>query len=167
MISELVLVKPRVGEKGWGTGLMHTHQFLNSFFMFPGIKTHAAWLIWESHNIPQSLLPHCGYSCVARAVSLEISNLIKVKCCKEGAWWPLQTAATGIIFPDCLPSPFSTASVCTPLLSMPFRAVIPSALLAHWLPPLISNVSPHNLSPTLQHHSSVADTPCKYSQNSL
>lgn len=45
LISQLVLVKPRVGDKGWGTGLMYAHQFLNSFFMFPEMKTHAAWLI--------------------------------------------------------------------------------------------------------------------------
>lgn len=31
-------MKPRVGEKGWGTGLMHTHQFLNSFFYVPWDK---------------------------------------------------------------------------------------------------------------------------------
>lgn len=67
LISQLVLVKPKVGEKGWGTGLMYAHQFLNSVFMFPGIKAHAAWLIYESHNIPQSLLPQlqlCHWGCL-------------------------------------------------------------------------------------------------------
>lgn len=68
LISQLVLVKPKVGEKGWGTGLMYAHQFLNSFFMFPGMKAHAAWLIYESHSIPQSLLPP------APAVSLGLSR---------------------------------------------------------------------------------------------
>lgn len=68
LISQLVLVKPKVGEKGWGTGLMYAHQFLNSFFMFPGMKAHAAWLIYESQNIHQSLLPP------APAVSLGLSH---------------------------------------------------------------------------------------------
>lgn len=57
LISQLVLVKSKVGEKGWGTGLMYAHQFLNSFFMLPTMKAHAARLIHRSHNIPQSLLP--------------------------------------------------------------------------------------------------------------
>ena len=45
VISQLVLVKPRVREKGWGTGLMYAHQYLNSFPMFAEMKTHEAWLV--------------------------------------------------------------------------------------------------------------------------
>lgn len=118
LISQSVLVKPKVGEKGWGAGLMYAHQFLNSFFYVPWDESACGLAhLWKSQHPPKS--PSPSPSCVTGAVSLEISSLIKVKGCKAAAWWSLQTPAAGIIFPDCLPSPFSTVSACASRLSVP------------------------------------------------
>lgn len=162
LISQLVLVKPKVGEKGWGTGLMYAHQFLSSFLMFPGMKAHAAWLIYESHNIPQSLLPSAT-AVITGAVSLEISNLIKVKGCKAAAWWSPQTAATGIISPDCLPSPISIVSACASLLLCPFGLWCPWHADSH----LWSAMSALTASPQRSNATHLQPTLLQGSQNSL
>lgn len=120
--------------------------------MFPGMKAHAAWLIYESHNIPQSLLPP------APAVSLGLSHWKSQALSRSRA----ARQQPGDLFKRWLQGLFSQTA-CPPHsppyqrvhLGSPCPLCHPPVPLACWLPPLISHVS---LTTALQCHSSAAHT---------
>lgn len=129
---------------------MYAHQFLNSFFMFPGMKAHAAWLIYESHNIPQSLLPP------APAVSLGLSHWKSQALSRSRA----AMQQPGDVFKRLLQGLFSQAA-CPPH-SPPYQRVhlsspCPFGLLSLCAPGMLTPTFDQPCQPSPPHH--IAPTP--------